>query len=114
MANTNYKYNFIFKVYENMFINKTGFSFEQEELDYFIIFTQYTNYINSAKELENYALYILSAKSYPMFIVNYLVSRKAKNILINSNAPKRLIKLYKEFAHVAIVSAWQNIKLFKK
>lgn len=39
MANTNYKYNFIFKVYENMFINKTGFSFEQEELDYVIIVT---------------------------------------------------------------------------
>ncbi|MDX4058385.1 hypothetical protein Q6A77_06850 [Aliarcobacter skirrowii] len=106
--NQKYKNKFPFNIYENMIIEQTGEELNKEELEYMLKFSKQINYVNSSTELYNYCLFLLS--KYPEFIINFLVFRKAKKILNNSNAPDSIKKLYKQIAHITIVSAMSRVK----
>lgn len=105
----NYKYNSNFRKYENMFIHQTGLSFNEDELNYFIVFTEHKNYIDSAVEINNYAIFLIS-RYYPEFLIRLLVSLKIKKILKITNAPASIQKLYKQIARVAISSAMEQFR----
>lgn len=104
-----YKNRFPFNIYENMFIEQTGKDLNREELTYFLKFSEPFNYVNSSIELYNYCLFLLS-KYYPEFIVKFLVFKKVKRILNNSNAPDTIKELYKQIAHIVIVSAMSRVR----
>ncbi|OCL85447.1 hypothetical protein AAX26_01872 [Aliarcobacter thereius] len=103
-----YKYNIIFYIYYEMIIKEINRELNEEELDYLMIFTNYDNYdINSAHELQKYS-WDVGTKYSPFSIINSLVSRRAKKMLINSNAPELFISLHKYFAYASLCFVYPN------
>lgn len=92
-----------FDLYKQMFLEKTGAKFNKEEAEYIKKFGHSLS-LSSSKKIYFFALYSLK-KSYPLFIVRYIVQFKVKKTFQREGAPQSFQKIHKDFAEIILSAA---------
>ena len=94
---------FLFDKFKDMFKEKTGEDFIKNEKEYVIIYFANSNPKSSSKTIFCSAMRCLRA-FYPLPIIKAMVQSEVKK----EQAPKRIKKLYKEFAEIIFDAAMEK------
>jgi hypothetical protein len=97
---------FLFDKFKDMFKEKTGAAFSQEEAQYVIVYGN-ASYMSSSKKIYCHALYCMK-RFFPLFLVRLIVQKKVKETFQKENAPQSIQLLYKDFAEVLLNTAMKN------
>ena len=97
---------FPFDMYEDMFKNKTGAEFTEDEARYVLVYGN-ASHMSSSKKIYCYALYCMR-RFFPLFLVRLIVQKRVKETFQKENAPQSIQLLYKDFAEVLLNTAMKN------
>lgn len=98
---------FLFDKFKDMFKEKTGEEFTKNEKEYVIIYFANSNPKSSSKTIFYGAMRCLRA-FYPLPVVKAMVQGEVKKAFQKEKAPKRIKKLYKEFAEIIFDAAMEK------
>ena len=93
-------------MYEDMFKEKTGAKFTQDELKYVFVYSD-SSRMSSSKKIYSHALYCMK-RFYPLFLIRLIVQMKVKQTFMRENAPQSIQLLYKDFAEIILYSAMKK------
>lgn len=98
---------FLFDKFKDMFNEKTGEDFTKNEKEYVIIYFANSNPKSSSKTIFYSAMRCLRA-FYPLPAIKAMVQSEVKEAFKKEQAPKRIKKLYKEFAEIIFNAAMEK------
>jgi len=98
---------FLFDKFKDMFKEKTGEEFTKNEKEYVIIYFANSNPKSSSKTIFYSTMRCLRA-FYPLPVVKAMVQGEVKKAFQKEKAPKRIKKLYKEFAEIIFDAAMEK------
>ena len=97
---------FLFDKFKDMFKEKTGEEFTEDEARYVLVYGN-ASHMSKSKKIYCYALYCMR-RFFPLFLVRWIVQKKVKETFHKENAPQSIQLLYKEFAEILLNTAMKN------